>query len=154
MAFVATIEEPDDDAHHHQEILSPEGVDSTEAGPPQEDDDGLYIPSYLEEAIPDDPVLLVKMAHAMRALEKETRRCYKCNWQGHLQKDCNEVEEKTAEGPSSQRGLLKPNQRRRGRSQEPLSQVELGLWQTLQSERGTLSKSQPLLLVHRPQKLG
>ena len=28
------------------------------------DDEGLYIPSYLE-AIPDDPVLQVKMARAM-----------------------------------------------------------------------------------------
>ena len=28
----------------------------------QEDDEGLFIPSYLEEALPDDPVLQVKMA--------------------------------------------------------------------------------------------
>ena len=31
----------------------------------QEDDEGLYIPSYLEEALPDDPILQVKMARAM-----------------------------------------------------------------------------------------
>ena len=61
------------------------------AGSPHEDDDGLYIPSYLEEVVPDNPVLQVKMAHAMWALERETRRCYRCNKQGHLQKDCDEV---------------------------------------------------------------
>ena len=76
---MATVEEPDDNAKHHQETRSPEEVNSTEAGSPWEDDDGLYIPSYLEEVIPDNPVLQVKMAHAMRALDKETRRCYRCN---------------------------------------------------------------------------
>ena len=47
---------------------------------------GLYIPSYLEEVAPDNPVLQVRLARAMRVLEKETRRCYKCHQQGHLQK--------------------------------------------------------------------
>ena len=102
-AFMATVEEPDDNADHHQETLSPEEANSREAGSSQEDDDGLYTPSYLEEAIPDNPVLQVKMAQAMRALEKETR-CYRCNRQGHLQKDCDEVEEKNGRGPLQPKG--------------------------------------------------
>ena len=102
-AFVATVEGPGVDEDHQE--LSPAGADSTEAGPPQEDDDRLYIPSYLEEVIPDNPVLQVKMAHTMRALEKETRRCYRCNKQGHLQKDCEEViEGKNGKGPLQPKG--------------------------------------------------
>ena len=50
-ALAATVEEPDDNAEHHQETQSPEEVNSTEAVSPWEDDDGLYIPSYLEEVI-------------------------------------------------------------------------------------------------------
>ena len=42
----------------------------------------------------------------MRALEKETRRCYQCNQQGHLQKDCKEPEEKNGRGPLSSKGPL------------------------------------------------
>ena len=72
-AFAATIEEPNDEAGHLQEA-SPSGeVDSNEAGHPREEDEGLYIPGYLEETIPDNPVLQVKMVHAMRALKREKR---------------------------------------------------------------------------------
>ena len=89
----------------HQEP-SPTGANSTEAGLPREDDDGLYILSYLEEVIPDNSVLQVKMAHAMWTLEKETSRCYRCNKQGHLQKDCDEVvEEKNGKGPLQLKGF-------------------------------------------------
>ena len=115
-AFVDTMEESDAKADHHQETPSTEEVDSPEKESPQDDDDGLFIPSYLEEAAPDDPVLQVKMARAMRALKKETQRCYRCNQQGHLQKDCKETEEKMVEGPSHRRGLFKPNRRRRDQS--------------------------------------
>ena len=84
----------------------------TEEGNPSEaessldDDDGLYIPSYLEEAAPNDPVLQVRLARTMRAHEKETRRCYRCHQQGHLQKDCKEPEEKNGRGPLSSKGPL------------------------------------------------
>ena len=43
-AFAATVEEPDDNADHHQETLSPEEVDCTEAGSYWEDDDGCTYP--------------------------------------------------------------------------------------------------------------
>ena len=49
-----------------------EDHDSPEVEPPHKEDEGLYIPSYLEEAIPDDPVLQVKVAHALRVQEMNT----------------------------------------------------------------------------------
>ena len=87
MAFAATITESEDNGPCRQESSSQEGADPFGAQSSQEDDEGLFIPSYLEEALPDDPVLQVKMAHAMRAREVETRRCFTCNQQGHLQRD-------------------------------------------------------------------
>ena len=65
MAFAATIVEPEDDAHCHQESSPQEEADSFGAESSQEDDEGLFIPSYLEEALPDDPTLQVKMARSM-----------------------------------------------------------------------------------------
>ena len=82
MAFAATIPEVEDDAP--PESSPQEGADAYGNELSQDDDEGLYIPSYLEEAIPDDPVLQVKMAHAMQAQEVETRRCFTCNQLGHL----------------------------------------------------------------------
>ena len=84
-AFAATIAESEDDAHCHQESFPQE--DSFGAESSQEDDEGLFIPSYLEEALPNDPTLQVKMARAMWAQETETRRCFTCNKPGHLQRN-------------------------------------------------------------------
>ena len=64
-AFAATIPEVEDDGPSRPESSPQEGADAYGNESSQEDDEGLYIPSYLEEAIPDDPVLQVKMAHAM-----------------------------------------------------------------------------------------
>ena len=124
MAFAATIAESEDDANHHQESSPQEEADSFGAESSQEDDEGLFIPSYLEEALPDDPTLQVKMAHAMQAQEIETRRCFTCNKPGHLQKDHWKYEEKMELGPFSQRGLSKTSWLKRGQSQNPLSQVK------------------------------
>ena len=65
MAFAATIPESEDDSPCRHESSSQEGADPFGAESSQEDDEGLFIPSYLEEALPDDPVLQVKMAWAM-----------------------------------------------------------------------------------------
>ena len=73
IAFAATIAESEDDPNCCQESSPQEGADSFGAESSQEDDKGLFIPSYLEEALPDDPTLQVKMAHAIRAQEVETR---------------------------------------------------------------------------------
>ena len=64
-AFVATAGGPDDEAGHPQDSSPYEDTDSQEVEPSHKEDEGLYIPSYLEEAIPDDPVLQVKVAHAL-----------------------------------------------------------------------------------------
>ena len=64
-AFTATIPEVEDDGPDHPESSPQEGADAYDNESSQDDDEGLYIPSYLEEAIPDDPVLQVKMARAM-----------------------------------------------------------------------------------------
>ena len=98
MAFAATIPESEDDGPGCQESSSQEGARAESS---QEDDEGLFIPSYLEEALPNNPVLQVKMAHAMWAQEVETRRCFTCNQQGHLQRDHWKYEEKNGSGPFS-----------------------------------------------------
>ena len=103
-ALTAAIAESEDDAHHHQESSPQEEADSFGAGSSQEDEEGLFIPSYLEEAFPDDPTLQVKMACAMRAQEMETKRCFTCNKPGHLQKDHREYEEKNGTGPLQLKG--------------------------------------------------
>ena len=64
-AFAATIPETEDDDPGRHESSPQEGADAYGNELSQEDNEGLFIPSYLEEAIPDDPVLQVKMAHAM-----------------------------------------------------------------------------------------
>ena len=65
MAFAATIPESEDIGPVRHESSSQEGADAYGDELSQEDDEGLFIPSYLEEALPDDPVLQVKMACAM-----------------------------------------------------------------------------------------
>ena len=103
-AFAATMAESEDDAHCHQESSPHEGADSFGAEPSQEDDEGLFIPSYLEEALLDDPTLQVKMACAMWAQEVETRRCFTCNQPGHLQRDHWKYEEKNGTRPLQPKG--------------------------------------------------
>ena len=105
MAFAATIPESEDDGPCRHESSSQEGANPFGAESSQEDNEGLFIPSYLEEALLNNPVLQVKMAHVMQAQEVETRRCFTCNQQGHLQRDHWKYEEKMGTGPCSQRSL-------------------------------------------------
>ena len=56
-AFAATIPEVEDDGLSRPESSPQEEADAYGNESSQEDDEGLYIPSYLQEAIPDDPVL-------------------------------------------------------------------------------------------------
>ena len=103
-AFAATIPEVADDGPSHPESSPQEEADAYGNESSQEDNEGLYIPSYLEDAIPDDPVLQVKMACAMQAQEVETRRCFTCNQPGHLQRDHWKYEEKNENGPLQPKG--------------------------------------------------
>ena len=121
-AFAATITETEDNSPCRHESSSQEGADPFGAESSQEDDEGLFIPSYLEEALPDDPVLQVQMACAMWAQEVETRRCFTCNQQGHLQRDHWKYEENNGTGPLQLKGPpLNKSAQERVKSKPPLS---------------------------------
>ena len=108
-AFVATVGGPDDEADQPPGSSPSEDHDSPEVEPPHKEDEGLYIPSYLEEAIPDDPVLQVKVAHALWVQEMNTRRCFTCNRPSHLALDHQEWDEKNGIRPPQAQGPT-PNQ--------------------------------------------
>ena len=93
-AFVATAGEPEDEACHLPDSSHPEDADPQKVESYHQEDEGLYIPNYLEEAIPDDPVLQVKVARALRVQEMNSKRCYTCNRPGHFARDHQEWEEK------------------------------------------------------------
>ena len=120
-AFVATAGGPDDEANHPQGSSPPEDHDSQEVEPPHKEDEGLYIPSYLEEAIPDDPVLQVKVARALRVQEMNSRRCFTYNRPGHLARDHQEWEEKNGIRPLQAQGPT-PNQAASGKTKQKLTQ--------------------------------
>ena len=113
-AFAATIPESEDDGPCHQESSSQEGANPFGVESSQDDDEGLFIPSYLEEALPNDPVLQVKMARAMQVQEVEIRRCFTCNQQGHLQRDHWKYEEKNWTRSLQPKGPPKTSQLKRG----------------------------------------
>ena len=99
-AFVATAGALNDESDHPLD----EDSDPHEVEPSPKEDEGLYIPSYLEEAIPDDPALQVKVARALRVQEMNSRRCFTCNQPGHLARDHQEWEEKNGIRPLQSKG--------------------------------------------------
>ena len=99
-AFVATTGGPNDESDHPPG----EDSDSHEVEPPPKEDEGLYIPSYLEEAIPDDLALQVKVACTLRVQEMNSRRCFTCNRPSHLARDHQEWEEKNGIRPLQSKG--------------------------------------------------
>ena len=105
-AFIATAGGPDDDTDHPQGPSPYEDSDSQEVEPPPKEDEGLYIPSYLEEAIPDDPVLQVKVVHALRVQEMNSRRSSPVIDPATSHGIIKNGKKKMGSGPSSQRGLL------------------------------------------------
>ena len=113
--FVAMAGGPDDEADPPQGPSPSEDHNSLEA------DEGLYIPSYLEEAIPDDPVLQVRVARALQVQEMNTRRCFTCNRPGHLVRDHQEWEEKNGIRPLPAQGPT-PNQLTPGKNKPNPSQ--------------------------------
>ena len=150
-AFVATAGGLNDEADHPPGSSPYEDSDPHEVEPPPKEDEGLYIPSYLEEAIPDNPVLQVKMACALRVQEMNSRRCFTCNRPGHLARDHQEWEEKMGSGPSSQRGQLQTEWPQRRPDQNSLSPDGQGL---TRSREGTILEPGCFFEVHWPQELG
>ena len=66
-AFTALVEGSLDPALSEQEPSLPEDDDHLEVEPTQEEDEGLYIPSFLEEALGGDGNLQIKMARTIQA---------------------------------------------------------------------------------------
>ena len=86
-AFVASVKETTDSTPKEAGPLPPHEEDHPEAEPNQEDDEGLFIPSFLEEALGGDGHLQIKKAHTMQAQEKQERRCFICQSPDHLMRD-------------------------------------------------------------------
>ena len=72
--------------------------------PSHKEDEGLYIPSYLKEAIPDDPALQVRVACALQVQEMNSKRCFTCNKPGHFARDHQAWEEKNGIWPLQLKG--------------------------------------------------
>ena len=86
-AFIATVERSPDPALSEQETSLPGDDDNWEGEPTLEDDEGLYIPSLLEEALGGDSNLQIKMARTVQAQEKCDRKCFICQSRDHLMRD-------------------------------------------------------------------
>ena len=101
-AFAASVEETTDPAPTESGPSFPEEEDCHEVEPSQEDDEGLFIPSFLEEALGGNGNLQIKMAHTMQAQEKQERRCFICQSPDHLMRD--HYQGKNGKGPLQLRG--------------------------------------------------
>ena len=69
-AFATSVEGSPDPARSEQEPSLPEYDDHLEGEPTQEEDEALYIPSFLEEALGGDGNLQIKMAHTLQEQER------------------------------------------------------------------------------------
>ena len=101
-AFTASVKKSPDPALSEQEPSLPEDNDHLGEEPTQEEDEGLYIPSFLEEALGGDYNLQIKMAHTMQAQERCDRKCFICHSGDHLMKD--HYEGKNGMGPLQPKG--------------------------------------------------
>ena len=101
-AFAASVKETPDSAPEELGHSSPEEEDHPEVEPTREDDEGLFIPSFLEEALGGDGNLQIKMAHTMQAQEKQERRCFICQSPDHLMRD--HYQGKNGKGPLQPKG--------------------------------------------------
>ena len=86
-AFVASVKETPDPALSEPGPSLSEDDDHLGGESTQEGDGGLYIPSFLEEALGGDCNLQIKMAHTMQAQEKHDGKCFICQSADHLMKD-------------------------------------------------------------------
>ena len=87
MAFTASVEETSDPALSELGPSLPEDEDCLGGESTQEGDEGLFIPSFLEEALGGDGNLQIKMARTMQAQEKHDRKCFVCQSPDHLMRD-------------------------------------------------------------------
>ena len=73
-AFIASVEGSPDPALAELEPSLPEDDDRLGGEPTQKEDEGLYIPSFLEEALGGDCNLQIKMARTMQAQERHDKK--------------------------------------------------------------------------------
>ena len=102
-AFTISVEGSPDPALSEQGPSLPEDDDHLEGEPTQEEDEGLYIPSFLEEALGGDGNLQIKMVHTIQAQERCDKKCFICQSGDHLMKDHYKV--KNGAGPLQPKGL-------------------------------------------------
>ena len=150
MAFTASVEETSDPALSEPGPSLPEDEDRLGGESTQEGDEGLFILSFLEEALGGDGNLQIKMAHTMQAQEQHDRKCFICQSLDHPMR--NHYQGKMRRGPYSQRGLCKRSQLTKW--PQPLCLVEQHPMGPLQSKGCAIPKPQPLLLVYQSQKFG
>ena len=101
-AFAASVKGSPDTALSEREPSLPEDDGHLEVEPTQEEDEGLYIPSFLEEALGGDGNLQIKMAHTIQAQERRDKKCFLCQSGDHLMKDHYKV--KNGAGPLQLKG--------------------------------------------------
>ena len=101
--FAASVEESTDPALSEQGPSIPKDDDHL-GGEPIQEQDGLYIPSFLEEALGGDGNLQIKMAHTMQAQERCNKKCFICQSGDHLMKD--HYKEENGTGPLQPKGPL------------------------------------------------
>ena len=103
-AFATSVEGSRDPALSEQGSSLPEDDDHLEGEPIQEEDEGLYIPSFHEEALGGDGNLQIKMARTIQAQERHNKKCFICQSGDHLMKD--HYKEKNGAGPLQPKGPL------------------------------------------------
>ena len=103
-AFTASVEETSDPALSEPGPSLPEDEDQLGVELTREDDEGLFIPSFPEEALGGDGNLQIKMAHTMQAQEKHDRKCFICQLLDHLMRD--HYQGKNGKGPLQPKGPL------------------------------------------------
>ena len=89
--FTTSVKGSPDPALSEQEPSLPEDDDHLGVEPTQEEDEGLYIPSFLEEALGGDGNLQIKMAHTIQVQERYDKKCFICQLGDHLMKDHHKV---------------------------------------------------------------
>ena len=119
--FAASVEGSPDPALSEQELSLPEGDDHLEVEPTQEEDEGLYNPSFLEEALGGDGNLQIKMAHTIQAQERCDKKCFICQSGDHLMKDHHKV--KNGAGPLQLKGPPQNKSAQETAKASPPSQV-------------------------------
>ena len=102
MAFTASVEETSDPALSEPGPSLSEDEDPLGGESTQEGDEGLFILSFLEEALGGDGSLQIKMACTMQAQEKHDRKCFICQSPNHLMRD--HYQGKNGKGPLQLKG--------------------------------------------------